>query len=124
MNSLLWFCKIKMNKQPERNKVTVDLSFVNFDVMTFEGEAVCKLMKHINIRGHQCSNCTAPRWGVRSKWSLQIDTSEAVPACQFDAREDAVYDEDNFGFYVTTNSNFLCTSSADSTTNFWFGGYY
>ena len=24
MNSLLWFCKIEMNKQPQRNKVTVD----------------------------------------------------------------------------------------------------
>ena len=35
-------------------------SFVNFDVMTFEGAGVCKLMKYINIRGHQCSNCTAP----------------------------------------------------------------
>ena len=103
-------------------------SFVDFDAMTFEGFAVCKMMKYINIRGHQCFDCTAPWWAGYDgipRDSMHVDSSGIVsPDCQFDPVAGSVIDEDNFGAYVSTNTDFRCTSSRNATTNIWFGGYF
>ena len=101
-------------------------SFLDFDAMTFEGFGVCKMMKYINIRGHQCFDCTAAWWARYNGGpidSLHVDSSLSSLVCQFDASAGSVYDEDNFGVYVSTNTDFRCTSSPDATTNIWFGGY-
>ena len=101
--------------------------FRNFNVMSFEGRNVCKLMKYINIRGHQCAECTAG-WHAHIAHStyggnaVHIDSS--LSGCQFTPASGGTMNEDNFGLYGVTNNKFRCTSSANATTNFWFGGYF
>ena len=96
--------------------------FKNFDVMTFEGGNVCKLMKYINVRGHQCAECTAGWYAYVKGENVHFDSQ--ATGCQFTPGKGAVYSEDNFGLYWFTNNKFRCTSSPNATTNFWFGGYF
>ena len=99
-------------------------SFTNFDLMTFTGGIVCKLMDYINVRGHLCADCTAG-WYAFAHFNggeaVHLDSS--VTGCQFAPGGGSVNSEDNFGLYLYTNKKFRCTSSPGATTNFWFGGY-
>lgn len=95
-------------------------TFKDFDVLSFTGTNVCMKMQYINIRGHHCNECTAGWWAIVKKNSLHVDSSRAQ--CQLQAKDGAVHSEDNFGLYAVTNNKFRCTSSADATTNIWFGG--
>ena len=93
----------------------VAIRFKNFDVMTFEGGNVCKLMKYINVRGHQCAECTTAWYAYVNRESVHLDSTST--ACQFTPRGGAVFSEDNFGLYLFKNTKFRCTSSPDATTN-------
>ena len=97
-------------------------NFADFDIMTFLGDGVCKKMEFVNIRGHQCAQCTATWWQKLNTYPATIDSSYPNN-CQFVATAGCVPSEDNFGFYHAINNNFRCSSGADSTTNWWFGGY-
>ena len=94
--------------------------FVDFNVINYQGNGVCKRVEYVNIRGHQCSDCDVPWWQDDQTWSLHTDSSNNV--CGFDPTQDAVLSEDNFGHYNYVNSNFRCTADANATTNWWFGG--
>ena len=93
--------------------------FVDFDVVNFLGDNVCKRVEYVNIRGHQCSDCYVPWWQVVNINFLHTD-SEAK-TCGFNPSRGAVHTEDNFGYYGTVNSNFRCTADSNATTNWWFG---
>ena len=93
--------------------------FVDFDVVNFVGNGVCKRVEYVNIRGHQCSNCNRP-WFQGGHYFLHIDSSSTT--CGSHLTAGAVSSEDNFGYYITVNSNFRCTADASATTNWWFGG--
>ena len=95
--------------------------FTNFNVMNFTGVNVCKLMEYINVRGYQCTMCTAG-WFARGGEGVHYDST--WKGCQFNSAGGAVGSEDNFGLYHYNNDKFRCTSSPDATTNFWFGGYF
>lgn len=98
-------------------------SLANFDIMNIPVpiSGVCYQFEIINIRGYECVSCTAPLWNSKGASSLHTDSSRNV--CQFNGnRGDVVGNEDNFGNYGNVNPNFRCTSSADSTTQFWIGG--
>ena len=41
-------------------------NFVDFDIMAFTGSGVCKKMELVNIRGHQCAQCTAMWWHINA----------------------------------------------------------
>ena len=80
----------------------------------------CTMYEYINIRGNNCSDCTAftkqehdKAWVIRSKY-LQ---------CDFEGSSGAVQSEYNFGRYhsLGINPNHRCTSSPTSTTQHWFG---
>ena len=99
-------------------------SFANFDLMTFTGGNVCKLMDYINVRGHLCASCTAGWYAyahVNGGEALHFNSPST--GCQFAPGRGSVHSEDNFGLYLFTNKKFRCTSSPEATTNFWFGGY-
>ena len=104
------------NKPADIHRDYARASFANFDLMTFTGSYVCKLMDYINVRGHFCANCTA-------SWHAYFHLDSSATGCQFEPTEGSEYSEDNFGLYFDTNSNFRCTSSPEATTNIWFGGY-
>ena len=98
-------------------------SLVDFDIMNILEpiSSKCFQFEIINIRGYECVSCTAPLWNKKDIASLHTDSSRNV--CQFNGnRGDVVDNEDNFGNYGNFNPNFRCTSSPDSTTQFWIGG--
>ena len=100
----------------------VRAKFADFDVMTFSGYGHCKMVEFVNIRGHQCAQCTA-RWWQLNGYIAHIDSSHS--GCQFDPTKGSVNSENNFGFYTQgeINKKFRCTANPLSTTNWWFGGY-
>ena len=100
----------------------VRAKFADFDVMAFVGAGDCKKVEFVNIRGHQCAQCTA-KWWQRSDYLAHIDSSYS--GCDLDATQGAVSSENNFGYYMqgVINNKFRCTANHLSTTNWWFGGY-
>ena len=101
-------------------------SFEDFDIMETvpSDTGLCRKYELINIRGNNCTNCTAKTWYFKGKHPLHIDSSwQVLVGCDFnaDVTGDGIYDEDNFGFYHTTNQKFRCTSSSQATTQFWIG---
>ena len=92
-------------------------SFADNDIIgASQPESDCRMYEFINIRGNECTNCTAKTWYR----PLHIDSS-AQAGCDFDPKEN-LYDEDNFGLYLAVNQQFRCTSNQQTTTQFWFGG--
>ena len=98
-------------------------SLANFNIMNIPApiSAKCYQFEIINIRGYECVSCTVPLWNKKSVSSLHTNSSRNV--CQFNGnRGDVADNEDNFGNYGNFNPNFRCTSSPNSTTQFWIGG--
>ena len=103
-------------------------NFDNFDLLdaSSDGKGKCMEYEFLNIRGIECSNCTAATWyGLYNKVyiSYHIDSSYNPQGCEFDAKSGSVDSEDNFGHYYHTNTNFRCTASPTSTTQIWFGSH-
>ena len=92
--------------------------FKQADILAFEGFGACLRIAYINVRGHQGWNVTVPFWQPEGE-HFHTDTDNTL--CEFDARVDNVYTEDNFGNYQFCNKRFRCTESDDSTTQYWFG---
>ena len=97
-------------------------NFADFDVMTFLGDGVCKKMEFVNVRGHQCAQCTATWWQKINAYPATIDSAYATQ-CQLNPATGSVPSEDNFGYYASINNKFRCSVGPDSSTNWWFGGY-
>lgn len=99
--------------------------FTDIDVMNKKFDE-CKKYEHINIRGYGCKNCTA--YFLQQKhWHAHVDSYYGSSAgCQLKS-PGAVRlpaGEDNFGYYQTVNPVHRCSSSRDSTTQWWFGENY
>jgi hypothetical protein len=95
-------------------------TFVDFDVINFVGSRICKGVEYVNIRGHQCSDCSMAWWQTPGGYGLHTDSSSSL--CGYNPSQGAATYEDNFGYYHSINSNFRCTADASATTNWWFGG--
>ena len=83
----------------------------------------CKLFEYINIRGINCSDCTAyTRMDLNGAWFVNSFKSKENE-CDFDGSLEAVDNENNFGRYHSgaINTNHRCSSSDPSTTQYWFG---
>ena len=103
--------------------------FTNIDVMQLRYDG-CKKYDYVNIRGHGCENCNV-HFVQEDRWHAHVDSYYGPSkGCQLkSAQTGAVkYDslgvpggEDNFGFYGTVNPVHRCSSSPDSTTQWWFG---
>ena len=94
-------------------------NFKDFNIVDFLGDAECKRVEYVNIRGHNGTNLTAPFWTLDS--GLHTDSSEAL--CELNATDGAVPSENNFGAYATFNPMFRCTQADDSTTQWWLGAH-
>ena len=99
-----------------RTKLDGHYIFGNWDNKCYEYE-------YVNIRGNNCSYCTAltkqeagKSWCIRSYNSIE-------KGCEFDGRQGGIDFENNFGEYggININPNHRCTSSSASTTQHWFG---
>ncbi|CAB4037227.1 Hypothetical predicted protein [Paramuricea clavata] len=100
----------------------VRAKFADFDIMTFLGSGICKKVEYVNIRGHQCAQCTSRWWQQNSRYAPHIDSRSN--GCQFVPTQGSVTTENNFGYYTEAyNKKFRCSAGPLSTTNWWFGGY-
>jgi len=100
-------------------------NFQSFDILTYDGNGICKNVEYLNIRGHIVSHGTAPFWQQQNRYMLHIDSAgTAEPQkCDFDGAAGSVPSEDNFGYYNYPSADFRCSTSGSSTTQYWFGGY-
>ena len=85
----------------------------------------CRRYEYINIRGYGCHNCTAG-FVQQDIWHAHIDSYHGSRAgCQLTSPlASAIRDptgEDNFGLYETVNPVHRCSSSNNSTTQWWLG---
>ena len=100
--------------------------FNEIDPISLSGKGLCKKVEYMNVRGHNCTGCTAAWWQFQDSGGQNIfHHDSSIDSCQFGNTPDAAPSEDNFGLYVNgnTNSQFRCTSAGLSTTNHWFGGH-
>ena len=98
--------------------VRVKMSELN--PVTYAGTFTCKTVELIQLRGRLEFELTVPFY---QHTNVHIFTESSKDACQMKATPNAVNGEDNWGYYGTINPKFRCTSSPQSTTQFWFGGY-
>ena len=100
-----------------------DYARANLDGFDIFGswEFTCRIYEYINIRGNECSNCTAATRQLEGKaWSINSYRSRLYN-CQFDGNPGAEGNENNFGWFRLVNTNHRCSSSPNSTTQYWFG---
>ena len=97
-------------------------NFRDFNVLTYLGTGQCKKVDFINIRGNVGFSTTVKFWQGKP-WFLHTDSSYKGCPFQVLANRGATREEDNFGHYQHTNPKFRCTAGAQSTTQWWFGGY-
>ena len=86
----------------------------------------CQMYEYVNIRGINCSNCTAlTRQKSTTSWTIRSYGSKEK-GCEFDGTPDGIKREYNFGDYGSDKMNptHRCTSSNTSTTQHWFGAKY
>ena len=86
-------------------------------------DAFCLFSEFVNIRGNECANFTV--WTAYSPvYSLHMDSwYNQERGCEFNGQAGGKENEDNFGFYESTNTAFGCTSSISSTSQFWLGSF-
>ncbi|KAL9968545.1 hypothetical protein ACROYT_G020653 [Oculina patagonica] len=100
-------------------------SIEDFDIIRVIPSVISSCQKYelVNIRGNECTNCTAATWYRKGFYPLHID-SFFQGVCDFNGNQtgDVITSEDNFGYYGTVNPKFRCTSSLEATTQFWIGG--
>ena len=98
------------------------VSLTNMDLLVKPPtSSFCLLSEFINVRGNNCTNCTVLT-GYSDGMSLHMDSSLA--SCDFNRHPaGAVSSEDNFGHYEAINSAFRCSSSMNSTSQFWLGSF-
>ena len=102
--------------------------FSEFDALNFSGEGSCQKVEYLNVRGHNCTSCTAAWWQFHRKstgQNLILHHDSSLIRCEFGNTPGFATSEDNFGYYYpfTRNKKFRCTAEETSTTNHWFGGY-
>jgi len=96
-------------------------NFAHFDILSFKGDAVCKAVEYINVRGIGGGHTTAAFWQWEGFYILR--TYPGNGRCEFDASAGAEPNENYFGGYYVTNDAFRCTSGPSATTQYWFGSY-
>ena len=85
--------------------------------------APCVTLQYINIRGHDCYNCSV--WMTQEATGhLHTDSYYGGDHCPFKGAKSGSIGgggEDNFGYYDTVNPLHRCSSGNNSTTQWWCG---
>ena len=81
----------------------------------------CPKVESVNIRGYQCDNQETGLYHGPSH--LYVDSDYfTYYGCECEPWQDtAIYGEENFGRYSYSNSEFSCSESSYSITNWWIG---
>merc|ERR1719347_1151220 len=89
-------------------------NFAEFDILTYEGEGLCKKVEFLNIRGHIMIHGSVSIWQSSHNWGLHTDSSAGpwTHKCDFNGAAGSDPNEDNFGLYGACNANFRCSADA------------
>ena len=98
----------------------VRATFENLDPLKYDASGECREMDHINIRGHNCTKCTAAWWQTKNQFLTHFSDQDS---CQFGTIPGSLSKEANFGGYWKNNASlkFRCSANETSSTNHWFG---
>ena len=96
----------------------VRAEFSQFNPLTFEKNLQCKRVEYINVRGNNCTGCTAT-WS-QNTYTMLHHRSDS-DKCELNKAPDATGNEQCFGYYHNRNPSFRCTETDQSSTNYWFG---
>lgn len=103
-------------------------SFSSFNLLNYR-DVKCKKFTYINIRGSNCSQCTALANQAVANGNdhiLHVTSVHGVKvseSCDFKPASGAKINERSFGYYSgNINPEFRCTAHMESTTEWWFGG--
>ena len=113
------------------NFSTEGLRYTDYARAKLEGHGIfdtwnrtCQMYEYINIRGIECSNCTAGTKQTADRaWNIRSSRSK-LWGCDFSGSLGAInINERNFGAYGDSDVNPVhrCSSSSASTTEHWFG---
>lgn len=96
--------------------------FSDFDIMYFTGTYTCQPVEYINILGNVGgSGTTVAFWQSSGTYFLHIDSSNT--SCEYRPIPETTR-VDYFGYYGDgLSSEFSCSQSDYTTTQWWFGGY-
>lgn len=85
----------------------------------------CQTYEFVNITGKTCSGCTVGTWQPANE-HLHINPHYSTNAgCQFGGAGAGFRTSiQMFGLYKVTDPSFGCTSSAESTTQYWLGSKF
>jgi len=107
---------------PEKNSsLTPDLvrgRLSDLNPFSSEISSQCHTFDYINIGGTDCESCTSPVYKLLTE-HIHMDTSYNT-GCSFKHQSD-VTGADYFGFYMSRSHSFTCTTTPQSTTQWWFG---
>ena len=100
------------------------VSLTNLDLLVKRPKPIsCVFAELINVRGNSCTKCTVLT-GYGEGMSLHMNSWFSYSeGCEFDGQPGGLHNEDNFGHYGFTNPAFRCTSSVNSTSQFWLGSF-
>lgn len=122
-------CEFQQNKRVDyRDYIRASLQEV--DILTLNEEA-CQNVEYINVRGNNCTNCSAYLYQT-SSLSLHFDSFNSLKAepefttCDFKAHGAItcgaqIGGEDDFGWYRCPNEEHRCVTHNNSTTQTWLG---
>ena len=98
----------------------VRVTFQNLTPMKYDVSGGCRKVEYINIRGHNCTKCTAGWWQTETQFLTHFSDQDT---CKFGKTLGFLDNEANFGGYWGNNvsTEFRCSSMMTSTTNHWFG---
>ena len=100
-------------------------SFEDFDIIGTVPKVLrsCRKYEFVNIRGNECTNCTAQTYYMKGTYNFHISIDGRIHCdLHVNLTGDFKFSEDNFGVYHIRNTKFRCTSSPEATTQFWVGG--
>ncbi|XP_028513565.1 uncharacterized protein LOC114574632 [Exaiptasia diaphana] len=111
---------------PNRASLTPDLligALSDVDILNDRISSECKRYKFIDIRGYNCTDCTASTThGLSHDFHFHLDVTWNHP-CDFNPP--SKNNVDSFGYYDTVDDNqygmSTCTATPTSTTQWWFG---
>lgn len=97
-------------------------NFSEVNLMNVDGHKVCKMVDYINVKGRNCSHCTAA-WWQDSGTMFHHDLS--LGNCFFETfvNVNTVFNADYFGWYENIDISFSCCADDSSSTNHWFGAH-
>ncbi|RDD36195.1 Neurogenic locus Notch protein, partial [Trichoplax sp. H2] len=95
--------------------------FRQFNILNYVSQGQCFQVDYMDIRGHKCRNCNRAFW-ASSNSHLHTDSSTTRCCDGKVCYPNSVGGEDNFGYYQSYNPKFTCSSTPQSTTNWWIGG--